>query len=77
MKPQDIKNKLQKGGQVFGTMINFIEGVRWAQAFSSKALDYVIIDGGHSYDTVKQDLKLSAKILSKTPFIKPLLFGVL
>ena len=27
-------------------MINFIEGVRWAPAFS-KALDYVIIDAEH------------------------------
>ena len=47
MKPQDIKNKLKNGGKVFGTMINFIEGVRWAGAFSSKALDYVIIDAEH------------------------------
>ncbi|GIS30994.1 MAG: hypothetical protein Ct9H90mP2_13770 [Dehalococcoidia bacterium] len=44
MKPQDLKDKLKQGGSVFGTMINFIEGVRWAPAFSSKALDYVIID---------------------------------
>ena len=29
----------------------------------------MIIDGGHSYDTVKQDLKLSAKILSKEGII--------
>jgi len=47
MKPQDIKNKLNEGGRVFGTMINFIEGARWAPAFSSKALDYVIIDSEH------------------------------
>ena len=51
MKPQEIKNTLSNGGRVFGTMINFIEGVRWAPAFSSKALDYVIIDSEHgSYD---------------------------
>ena len=47
MKPQDLKDKLKQGGSVFGTMINFIEGVRWAPAFSSKALDYVIIDAEH------------------------------
>ena len=37
--------------------------------FEHKNIDYVIIDGGHSYDTVKQDLKLSAKILSKEGII--------
>jgi len=47
MKPQDMKNKLNNGGKVFGTMINFVEGARWASAFSSKALDYVIIDSEH------------------------------
>ena len=57
MKPQDIKNKLNEGGRVFGTMINFIEGARWAPAFSSKALDYVIIDSEHgpiSFETAQQ-----------------------
>ena len=47
MKPEDIKKTLQSGGKVFGTMINFVEGSRWATAFSSKALDYVIIDAEH------------------------------
>tara|TARA_Y100001936_G_scaffold241014_1_gene276269 strand:+ start:571 stop:1200 length:630 start_codon:yes stop_codon:yes gene_type:complete len=37
--------------------------------FEHKNIDYVIIDGGHSYDTVKQDLRLSAKILSKEGII--------
>ena len=30
-----------------------------------KDIDYIIIDGGHSYETVAKDLNLSAKILSK------------
>lgn len=47
MNPKDIKKTLQSGGSVFGTMINFVEGSRWAQAFSSKALDYIIIDAEH------------------------------
>ena len=37
--------------------------------FEHKNIDYVIIDGGHSYNTVKQDLRLSAKILSKEGII--------
>ena len=34
-------------------MINFIEGVRWAPAFSSKALDYVIIDAEQDHTQEK------------------------
>ena len=33
--------------------------------FEHKNIDYIIIDGGHSYETVKEDLNLSAKILSQ------------
>ena len=33
--------------------------------FEHKNIDYIIIDGGHSYETVIEDLNLSAKILSK------------
>ena len=47
MNPKDIKKTLQSGGSVFGTMINFVEGSRWGAAFSSKALDYIIIDAEH------------------------------
>ena len=47
MKPEEIKKTLQSGGKVFGTMINFVEGSRWAASFSSKALDYIIVDAEH------------------------------
>ena len=47
MKPEEIKKTLKSGGKVFGTMINFVEGSRWAASFSSKALDYIIVDAEH------------------------------
>ena len=37
--------------------------------FEHKDIDYIIVDGGHSYETVKEDLNLSAKILSKNGVI--------
>ena len=37
--------------------------------FEHKNIDYIIIDGGHSYETVLEDLNLSAKILSKEGII--------
>ena len=37
--------------------------------FEHKDIDYIIIDGGHSYETVIEDLNLSAKILSKEGII--------
>ena len=44
----DLRNKLEDGGIVYGTMLSLSRNPRWARAIGELNFDYVIIDNEHS-----------------------------
>lgn len=48
MNGEELKNKVQNGGIVYGAMLSMSRNPRWSNAMSSFGLDYVIIDSEHS-----------------------------
>lgn len=44
----DLRNKLENGGIVYGTMLSLSRNPRWARAIGQLQFDYVIIDNEHS-----------------------------
>ena len=44
----DLRNKLEDGGIVYGTMLSLSRNPRWARAIGQLNFDYVIIDNEHS-----------------------------
>jgi len=63
----DKKSDVQKILQSTGANINLFEGFSnliLPQLVGVELFDLIIIDGGHSYDTVKSDFLNSAKLLS-------------
>ena len=44
----DLRNKLENGGIVYGTMLSLSRNPRWARAIGQLSFDYVIIDNEHS-----------------------------
>ena len=48
MSGADLKNTLQQGGRIFGTMISINRSPRWIPVLDGVGLDYVIIDTEHS-----------------------------
>ena len=48
MNGYELKQKVQAGGIVYGTMLSTSRNPRWASAMSDFGLDYVIIDTEHS-----------------------------
>jgi len=44
----ELKQKIEAGGIVYGTMLSMSRNPRWAAAMSNFGLDYVIIDTEHS-----------------------------
>ena len=44
----DLRNKLEGGGIVYGTMLSLSRNPRWARAIGQLQFDYVIIDNEHS-----------------------------
>lgn len=44
----DLRNKLEDGGLVYGTMLSLSRNPRWARAIGQLNFDYVIIDNEHS-----------------------------
>ena len=44
----DLRNKLENGGIVYGTMLSLSRNPRWARAIGQLNFDYVIIDNEHS-----------------------------
>ena len=48
MNGEELKNKVQSGGVIYGTMLSLSRNPRWAASMSAFGLDYVIIDTEHS-----------------------------
>lgn len=48
MNGAELKDRVQSGGIVYGTMISMGRNPRWTTAFSNFGIDYVIIDTEHS-----------------------------
>ena len=44
----DLRNKLEDGGIVYGTMLSLSRNPRWARAIGQLNFDYVIVDNEHS-----------------------------
>ena len=44
----DLREKLENGGIVYGTMLSLSRNPRWARAIGQLQFDYVIIDNEHS-----------------------------
>lgn len=62
----DKKSDVQKCLELTGANINLFEGfsdIILPQLVGVELFDLIIIDGGHSYDTVKSDFLNSAKLL--------------
>lgn len=63
----DKKSDVQKTLELTGANINLFEGfsdIILPQLVGVQLFDLIIIDGGHSYDTVKSDFLNSTKLLS-------------
>jgi hypothetical protein len=63
----DKKSDVQKSLESTGANINLFEGFSdkiLPQLVGAELFDLIIIDGGHSYDTVKSDFLNSTKLLS-------------
>ena len=48
MNGAELKDRVQNGGIVYGTMISMGRNPRWGSAFSNFGIDYAIIDTEHS-----------------------------
>ena len=48
MNGAELKQKVNSGGIIYGTMISIGRNPRWTTPFSNFGLDYVIIDTEHS-----------------------------
>ena len=48
MNGQELKNKTQSGGIVYGTMLSLARNQKWGDAVAEWGLDYVVIDSEHA-----------------------------
>ena len=48
MNGEQLKQKVNSGGIVYGTMISLGRNPRWSPAFSNFGIDYAILDTEHS-----------------------------
>jgi len=48
MNGQELKNKTQSGGIVYGTMLSLARNPKWGDAVAEWGLDYVVIDSEHA-----------------------------
>ena len=48
MNGEELKNKVNAGGMVYGSMISMGRNARWTTPIDELGLDYVVIDTEHS-----------------------------
>ncbi len=62
--PNKLKETLNSGGKVYGTMLWGIQGTRLIQSLSSEYLDYVVIEAEHAARTRLEISELTAALRS-------------
>ena len=65
MNPIDLKNKLESGGKVYGTMLWGIDSARMASFLDNEYLDYAIIEAEHAPRTLYQINAMTTALRNK------------
>ena len=55
MNGSELKQVLQSGGRVFGTMISVSRNPKWIPFMEGSGLDYVVIDTEHNYQNINSN----------------------
>ena len=65
MNPINLKNKLESGGKVYGTMLWAIDSARMASFLDNEYLDYAIIEAEHAPRTLYQINAMTTALRNK------------